>query len=158
MMRFTIFAVLFVVVGCSNEPEPPKAVPITLETPLVSTESPAPSAPESSTQPDTKEAAQESRTSPSKNKSAEPQLQPQPLPVASAQPKASPPAYDTMRKIKLAVRTGRISRAQYDMYQAEIRRKRQVEYDATKNRYRVGKITRAQYDQTIRRIRAKYEG
>jgi hypothetical protein len=75
-----------------------------------------------------------------------------------AKPEVSPPAYNTMRKIKLAVRAGKISRAQYDAYQAEIQRKRQVEYDATKRRYREGKITRDQYNQTIRRIRAKYEG
>jgi hypothetical protein len=147
MMRFVSLAVIFVVVGCHAEPEPPKAVPITLETPLVATKPPAPAAQEVGTQPDTKE-------------SDEPSLQPRTLPVASPQPKpkASPPAYDTMRKIKVAVRTGRISRVQYDMYQAEIRRKRHAEYEATKKRYREGKITRDQYDQTIRRIRAKYEG
>jgi hypothetical protein len=147
MMRFVSLAAIFVVVGCHTEPEPPKAVPITLETPLVSTKPPAPAAQEVGTQPDT-------------NESNEPPLQPRPLPVASPQPKpkASPPAYDTMRKIKVAVRTGRISRVQYDMYQAKIRRKRHVEYEATKKRYREGKITRDQYDQTIRRIRAKYEG
>ena len=147
MMRFVSLAVICMAVGCHAEPEPPKAVPITLETPLVSKEPPVPAAQEVGTQPDTKES------------DAYP-LQPRPLPVASPQPKpkASLPAYDTMRKIKTGVRTGRISRVQYDMYQAEIRRKRHVEYEATKKRYREGKMTRDQYDQTIRRIRAKYEG
>ena len=81
-----------------------------------------------------------------------------PPPSPSPDPKPKKPSYDTMAQIKRAIREGKITKAEFRKYQAEIRRKRAVEMAATKKAYQQGKLTKAQYNEKIRSIKIKYEG
>ncbi len=79
-------------------------------------------------------------------------------PSPSPETKTKKPSYNTMAQIKKAIREGKITKAEFRNYQAEIRRKRAVEIDATKKAYQQGKLTKAQYKEKIRSIKIKYEG
>jgi hypothetical protein len=79
-------------------------------------------------------------------------------PSTSPEPKTKKPSYNTMAQIKRAIREGKITKAEFRMYQVEIRRKRAAEVDATKKAYQQGTLTKAQYNEKIRSIKIKYEG
>jgi hypothetical protein len=82
-----------------------------------------------------------------------PQVQP-----ASATVPLKAPGYTTMRQIKNALRAQQITKEEYRAVQQEIRRKRQMEYDAFKAELSAGTITKQEYEQKIRACRLKYEG
>ncbi len=79
-------------------------------------------------------------------------------PPPSPETKTKKPSYNTMAQIKKAIREGKITKAEYRKYQAEIRRKRAVEIAAAKKSYQQGKLTKTQYKEKIRSIKIKYEG
>ncbi len=79
-------------------------------------------------------------------------------PSPSPEPKTKKPSYNTMAQIKKAIREGKITKAEFRKYQAEIRRKRAVEIDTAKKAYQQGQLTKAQYKEKIRSIKLKYEG
>ena len=79
-------------------------------------------------------------------------------PSPSPETKPKKPSYNTMAQIKKAIREGKITKAEYRKYQAEIRRKRAVDVAAAKKAYKQGTLTKAQYNKKIRSIKIKYEG
>ena len=79
-------------------------------------------------------------------------------PSPAPETKTKKPSYNTMAQIKKAIREGKITKAEFRKYQAEIRRKRAAEVEATKKAYQQGKLTKAQYKEKIRSIKIKYEG
>ena len=79
-------------------------------------------------------------------------------PSPGPDPKIKKPSYNTMKQIKRAIREGKITKAEFRKYQAEIRRKRAVEVAAAKKDYQQGKLTKTQYKEKIRSIKIKYEG
>ncbi len=79
-------------------------------------------------------------------------------PSPGPDPKTKKPSYNTMAQIKRAIREGKITKAEFRKYQAEIRRKRAVEVAAAKKDYQQGKLTKTQYKEKIRSIKIKYEG
>ena len=79
-------------------------------------------------------------------------------PSPSPETKPKKPSYNTMAQIKKAIREGKITKAEYRKYQAEIRRKRAVDVAAAKKAYKQGKLTKAQYNEKVRSIKIKYEG
>ncbi len=70
----------------------------------------------------------------------------------------SEPQYENMRQIKTALRERRITKAQYQEFQKQIRANRQAEYDAIKADLKAGKITERDYNIKIAACRKKYEG
>ena len=68
------------------------------------------------------------------------------------------PMYSTMRQIKDALKAKQITKEEYRTYQQEIRKNRQVEYDALKADLRAGTITEREYKEKINACRKKYEG
>ncbi len=79
-------------------------------------------------------------------------------PSPSPETKPKKPSYNTMAQIKKAIREGKITKAEYRKYQAEIRRKRAVDVAAAKKAYKQGTLTKAQYNEKVRSIKIKYEG
>ena len=79
-------------------------------------------------------------------------------PSPSPETKTKKPSYNTMAQLKKAIREGKITKAEFRKYQAEIRRKRAVEMGAAKKAYQQGELTKTQYKKKIRSIKIKYEG
>ncbi|MDJ0761573.1 MAG: tetratricopeptide repeat protein [Myxococcota bacterium] len=79
-------------------------------------------------------------------------------PAASPTPKKAPVQYTTMRQLKDALRSGKITRETYRAHQQKIRKWRAAEYEQLKAELRAGKITRREYKTRASAVRRKYEG